>query len=271
MLKRTPPWIPLLSSFWLLLCLPALALDLRAVEVKIHALTNQLRAEKSLPPLHPLESLAKIARLHSQAMAEQNFFSHTDPQGRSPFDRMAEFLPGLLSVGSGENIAMRSQGPESEEQLAQGLFLQRKNSPGHYANMVSTGFRHLGVGLAERRGHYYATQNFANGLVLLQSSIPPRLPSGSPVDLRFEFLADFPAAELTAFVRVPDKQARFYTSSGAFYTGGGPITPQWIDKTHFVLRLPTDRGAGSYSLGIGRNGAYYDTPFSYWVSADSTP
>lgn len=264
-MKNIKIWIFPFISLWVLLCRTALALDLEAVEMKIHALTNQLRAEKSLPPLQPLAGLTQLARKHSQAMAEQNFFSHTDPQGRGPFERMAEFLPQLLSITSGENIAMRSQGSEDETQLATGLFLQWKNSPGHYANMINPSFRHLGVGLAAAHGNYYATQNFAQGLVLLQSPIPPRLVKGSPLVLRFEFLADFPPTELSVYVHVPDKKARFYTSSGSFYTGGGPITPQWIDKTHFVLRLPTDQGVGLYTLGIGRNGAYYDTPFNYQV------
>ncbi|PIQ27707.1 hypothetical protein COW36_07380 [bacterium (Candidatus Blackallbacteria) CG17_big_fil_post_rev_8_21_14_2_50_48_46] len=247
--------------------LPAQALNLDQVEVKIHSLTNQLRAEKNLPPLKPLEGLYALARKHSEAMASQHFFSHTDPQGRSPFDRMAQFMPGLLSMGSAENIAMRSSRGEDEDTVALGLFTQWKHSPGHYANMIGKGYRHLGVGVAEKNNQIYATQNFATGLVLLQSPLPGKIPVGTSVKLRFEFLADFPPAELSAYLHVPDKNARFYTSSGSFYTGGGPLTPAWIDKQHFVLSIPTDKGVGKYSLGIGQSGAYYDTPFAFETTA----
>lgn len=247
--------------------LSVLALERDSVEKEIHRLTNQLRQEKNLPPLAPLPGLYQLARKHSEAMASQGFFAHTDPQGRGPSERMKLFLPGLLAMGSGENIAMRSEGQEDEMELALALFTQWKHSPGHYANMVSKDYRHLGVGVALENGNVYATQNFANGLVQLQSGPPAKVESGPAVKMKFEFLADFPPAEVSVFVHVPDTQARFYTSGGSFYTGGGPISPVWLDKTHFEINLPTDKGLGTYSLGIGQNGAYYNTPFGFEVVA----
>lgn len=245
------------------LSLPVEALERDSVEKEIHRLTNQLRQEKKLPPLAPLQGLYQIARKHSEAMATQGFFAHTDPQGRGPSDRMKLFLPGLLAMGSGENIAMRSEDGDSEATLALALFTQWKHSPGHYANMVSEGYRHLGVGVAVENGNIYATQNFAKGLVQLQSGPPAKVKSGPAVTMKFEFLADFPPAEVSVFVHVPDAKARFYTSGGSFYTGGGPIAPVWRDKTHFEISLPTDKGLGAYTLGIGQKGSYYDTPFGF--------
>jgi uncharacterized protein YkwD len=252
-----------LASLCFQVLLPVQALDLDRVEKEIHQLTNELRQEKKLPVLAPFAGLYMLARKHSQAMADQHFFAHTDPQGRSPFARMDLFLPGFLSMGSGENIAMRTWNQDDESTVAQAIYLQWKHSPGHYANMVSLGFRHLGVGIALKNNEIYATQSFAKGLVNLQSGPPKQVPSGSPVKMKFEFLADFPATDLSVFIHVPDTKARFLTSSGSFYTGGGPIQPVWLDKTHFEITLPTDKGLGKYTLGIGPKGSYYDTPYGF--------
>jgi uncharacterized protein YkwD len=72
-------------------------------------------------------------------MQERGFFSHTNPDGESPWDRLAE--GGVTWNGpAGENIAMTGGGAES----ALSLWL---NSPGHRANIENCAFSHHGVGL----------------------------------------------------------------------------------------------------------------------------
>lgn len=87
---------------------------------------------------HP--ATADVAHLHSQDMQDRGFFSHTNPDGDSPWDRLAE--GGVTWNGpAGENIAQTPGGAESALQLW-------LNSSGHRANIENCAFDHHGVGLA---------------------------------------------------------------------------------------------------------------------------
>ncbi|MHC4481618.1 MAG: CAP domain-containing protein, partial [Planctomycetota bacterium] len=81
-----------------------------------------------------------VAQAHSQDMVDRNFFSHTNPDGESPFDRLAE--AGVEWQGmAGENIALTQGGASS----ALSLWL---SSSGHRANIELCAYTHHGVGLA---------------------------------------------------------------------------------------------------------------------------
>ena len=81
-----------------------------------------------------------VAYAHSQDMLDRGFFSHTNPDGESPWDRLA--AGGVTWNGpAGENIAQTPGGAES----ALSLWL---NSPGHRANIENCAYSHHGVGLA---------------------------------------------------------------------------------------------------------------------------
>lgn len=83
---------------------------------------------------------ADVADDHSEDMQNRGFFSHTNPDGDTPWDRLAE--GGVTWDGpAGENIAQTSGGAES----ALSLWL---NSSGHRANIENCAYSHHGVGLA---------------------------------------------------------------------------------------------------------------------------
>ena len=87
---------------------------------------------------HP--ATAEVGHIHSQDMQDRGFFSHTNPDGESPWDRLAE--GGVTWNGpAGENIAMTSGGAESVLEMW-------LNSPGHRANIENCSFSHHGVGLS---------------------------------------------------------------------------------------------------------------------------
>ncbi|MDD6308192.1 MAG: stalk domain-containing protein [Clostridia bacterium] len=122
-------------------------------EKRVLTLVNQYRAEAGLAPLVWDDTLAKVAASHSKDMANRNYFSHTTPEGLSPFDRMEKM--GVTYRTAGENIAAGMRTPED-------VMEQWMNSPGHYANIMNANYKRLGVGIA-KGGSYgvYWTQNFA--------------------------------------------------------------------------------------------------------------
>jgi hypothetical protein len=125
-------------------------------------------------PLAPNQLLLNAARAHSQDMFTRNYFEHTNPEGKSPGDRIA--AAGYTFTTWGENIAFYSEGrfrtpsasemdaergnPEWAERHHEGLF----ESPGHRTNLLRDSFRELGPGVTvDPRGTSivsYATQAF---------------------------------------------------------------------------------------------------------------
>lgn len=110
-----------------------------ANERLMRILMNWDREKFGLDALAYYEPLYPVVRAHSQNMAENDFFSHTDPQGRDPFNRMDE--AGLTYTMAGENLAM---GQMSVFHAHWGLM----NSKGHRENIMQPNFTHAAVGLA---------------------------------------------------------------------------------------------------------------------------
>lgn len=110
-----------------------------ASEQKMFALVNEERAKVGLPALQWDEELAKVARAHSKDMFRRGYFSHTDPDGLSPFDRMQNV--GIQFKAAGENIAYAA----TVEIAHTGLM----NSPGHRANILEKNFGKIGIGVID--------------------------------------------------------------------------------------------------------------------------
>lgn len=99
---------------------------------------NRTRVSDGLHPLAWDEKLTDLARQHALDMARRNYYSHTSPEGLSPFDRMR--AAGALAAYAGENIA------ESEDESSAELALL--NSPEHRDNMLDNHYGHVGIGVA---------------------------------------------------------------------------------------------------------------------------
>ncbi|MGW7458684.1 CAP domain-containing protein [Streptomyces sp. NPDC054797] len=121
-----------------------------AEEAAVLALVNQERAQAGCGPVRANPPLAALAGAFSRDMAVRGFFSHTDPDGNSPWDRATN--AGLSGLG-GENIA-RGQGD------AEAVMKAWMNSPGHKANILNCEFRTLGVGAHFAAGGPWWTQDF---------------------------------------------------------------------------------------------------------------
>ncbi|MGW4565556.1 CAP domain-containing protein [Streptomyces sp. NPDC004561] len=121
-----------------------------AVEAEVLKLVNQERAKVGCSALTASPSLTKLAETFSDDMAARDFFDHTDPDGRTPWDRAA--AAGITNLG-GENIA-RGQAD------AAAVMDAWMNSPGHRANILNCDFKTLGVGAHLGPGGPWWTQDF---------------------------------------------------------------------------------------------------------------
>lgn len=117
------------------------------------ALTNAARAMDGDGPLRCDTAMTAVARAHSQDMCDRNFFSHTNLDGLSPFQRMT--AGGVSYSTAGENIAQGQRTPDE-------VHTAWMNSSGHRMNILNGAFGRIGIGLAECGGRMYWTQVFAN-------------------------------------------------------------------------------------------------------------
>lgn len=119
------------------------------LEDTVVRLTNQARAKARVPPLVINELLRQAARRHSVDMARRGFFSHNDPEGVTPFDRMRSH--GYAHPAA-ENIAGGQRRPHE-------VVHAWLNSPGHRANLLHPDITEIGVGVHLDWGPLW-TQNF---------------------------------------------------------------------------------------------------------------
>lgn len=92
----------------------------------------------AVPPLKPNENLSTSARLHSEDMATNNFFSHTSPDGRTIFQR--NVAAGYTGNSRSENIARVS--PTIQDTLD----LWRTSTTGHCQTLMDPNATEVGIG-----------------------------------------------------------------------------------------------------------------------------
>ncbi|MFF8873539.1 CAP domain-containing protein [Streptomyces massasporeus] len=117
---------------------------------QVLSLVNEERAKVGCSPVAANSALTGLAQSYSEDMAARGFFDHTDPDGRTPWDRAEK--AGISNLG-GENIA-RGQAD------AAAVMDAWMNSPGHRANILNCDFKTLGVGVELGSGGPWWTQNF---------------------------------------------------------------------------------------------------------------
>jgi uncharacterized protein YkwD len=124
-------------------------------ERQVLVLVNQHRTAMGLRPLQRSASLTRAARWKSKHMARFRYFEHSDPSGRSPFQRIAD-CGFKRRLATGENIAAGQRTPQS-------VFRSWLESPGHRRNIESPAFRYIGIGAVHRGSSVYGwywTQDF---------------------------------------------------------------------------------------------------------------
>lgn len=140
----------------------------REIEEKVHYYTNQERIAAGLPTLPKNVQLQEIARKHSEDMAKNNYFSHTNLQGQSPSDRA--LAAGYISSTFGENLFLMPAGnvigigyvnKYDVDQIAREVVNGWMESSGHRQNILYSHYTQMGIGVASKGNQYYITQNFS--------------------------------------------------------------------------------------------------------------
>jgi hypothetical protein len=116
-------------------------------------LTNGARQAAGLTPLACDEALSRAARLHSQDMCDQGYFSHASLDGRSFVDRIV--AQGATYRTAGENIARGQRTPDEVHDAWM-------DSSGHRANILGAGYGRIGIGYVACGGRHYWTQDFTD-------------------------------------------------------------------------------------------------------------
>lgn len=107
---------------------------------------NAERARRGLGALKLNTRLSAAATTHAADMDARNYFAHDSRGGGSFVDRIrrAGYLAGARSWSVGENLAWGSGGRSAPATITQ----MWMNSPGHRANILSSSFREIGIGVA---------------------------------------------------------------------------------------------------------------------------
>lgn len=127
------------------------------IEQLIFQKVNQERAAAGLSALNYNNTMEHYARLKSKDMGDRGYFDHADPEGKYITEQMK--ADGVTYRAWGENIAYIS-GVSGNSALADKFMTNWMNSSGHRANILSSNFTSMGVGVYKIGNTYYATQEF---------------------------------------------------------------------------------------------------------------
>lgn len=157
-------------------------IDIADLEKRIHALANIQRRSRGIPELQFDEHLAKVARAHSQDMANRGFFEHINLNGENPTARGVRWgykcvktYSNYYTEGISENL-MRTYLYDSvlvhtgitigydwrtTEEIAQISVDGWMNSPGHRRTLLTATYDRAGIGVAiSSDREVFVTQNF---------------------------------------------------------------------------------------------------------------
>jgi len=124
---------------------PAKAGERKLVRATL-CLLNAQRAGEQLAPLLLDRRLSLAADRHTEDMVSRRYFSHESLDGSSFLDRIRRsgYLDDARSWRAGENIAWGTGWRSTPRSIVRAWM----ESSGHRANILSSQFRHIGIGVA---------------------------------------------------------------------------------------------------------------------------
>lgn len=129
--------------------------EIERLELECFDVVNRQRQAHGLKPLRFSEELLEVARYYSRRMAEENFFSHTDPDGRTVRQRVTE--AGIRWRVLGENLAY-SNGYINPVAVSVKGWME---SPGHRKNILDSAYSEAAIGAwISSNGTVYFTEIF---------------------------------------------------------------------------------------------------------------
>lgn len=119
----------------------------RTARRALQCLLNKTRRAHGLRRLLGNPRLLRAAERHSRSMVERRYFSHVEPGGLSPLDRILRtgYLRGARAYSTGENLGF-GQGRSSSPRIMMRAWM---NSTGHRANILNGSFREVGLGVVQ--------------------------------------------------------------------------------------------------------------------------
>lgn len=138
---------------------PVGGVDAGSLEDHITDRTDEERLDADVGATVHDSDLATVARIHSHDMRERGFVNHTNPDGKTPRDRIRAVG---LDCQPGENIYHAPHGTlaSSERALAEHVVASWLDSPGHRETLLRERYDRQGVGVAVGTDGVYVTQLF---------------------------------------------------------------------------------------------------------------
>lgn len=136
--------------------------------------TNAFREENDLPALAVNTQLTRAAQKYARVMAVHDNFSHTGPDGSSPWDRIRKADYDFSDAA--ENLAGGHTTPTS-------TMTGWKNSPGHRANLLAYQVKEIGVGYyyyGKDDGRYTYKHYWSQSMGTLEGEDSFEIPDESP-------------------------------------------------------------------------------------------
>jgi uncharacterized protein YkwD len=128
---------------------------------------NQYRQAQGRSALAYDQALEEAMEGHCHHMVVHNFFSHNGPAGEPETARFTDRARACGTTASGENIAWGQRN-------ASAVMNSWRNSPGHNANMLNSGYTRVGIGCYLGGRSPYWGQLFGRGAVTrAQPNQPP--------------------------------------------------------------------------------------------------
>ena len=129
--------------------------EVESLEMQCFNEVNRVRVGLGLTALAFNESLLRVARDYSRRMAEENFFSHNDPDGNTVRERVSEANIRWRILG--ENLSY-SNGYINPVAVSMSGWM---DSPTHRRNLLDRGWRQTAIGAwISANGTVYFTEIF---------------------------------------------------------------------------------------------------------------